>query len=349
MTNEEILSLDTVPAGIKRQMKAVQFLSYEQPLEVKNIPVPTPAKGEVVVSLQYAALNHLDLWIWKEDKLEKPVIPGSDGSGIVSKLAEGVQGDWLGKEVIINPSLFWGDNENVFSDDYQILGNPTNGTFAEYITIPFEYISEKPSHLSMKEAAALPLAALTAYRILFTKAKLKSTDKVLVTGIGGGAALYLLQMAVAAGATIYVTSSSDDKIDKAVKLGAKGGFNYKNPGWVQEAKTKAGGFDVIVDSAAGNGFAQLAEVANNGARIVIFGRTAGNINNLRPGLIYNKQLQIMGSVMGTPSEFSAMLKFYSDNQLKPVLDKEFLLPQIQQAAEYMAKGKHFGKIILKIE
>jgi NADPH:quinone reductase-like Zn-dependent oxidoreductase len=332
----------------KTTMKAIVFQSKGQPLQLKEIQQPVPGKGEVLIRLHYAALNHLDLWIWKEEILERPVIPGSDGSGIIADAGEGVDRDWLGKEVIINPSLYWGDNENVYSDQYEILGNPTNGTFAEYITIPVDYVYEKPLHLSLKQAAALPLAALTAYRALFTKARLKSGDKVLVTGIGGGAALFLLQMAAATGASVYVTSSSKEKMQKATQLGAKGAYNYKDENWVTIAKAEEGGFDVIMDSAGGNGFTQLAEAANAGARMVLFGRTAGNINNLRPGLIYNKQLQIMGTVMGTPTEFKAMLEFYSQHKLYPVLDKEFSLENIQEAADYMKTGHHFGKIILKI-
>jgi len=329
-------------------MKAVLFRSKDEPLQVIEVETPTPGEGEVLVSLKYAALNHLDLWIWKEQILERPVISGSDGSGLVSAVGNGVDNSWIGKEVIINPGLYWGNNEKTFSSAFQILGKPTNGTFAEYIVIPQEYIYEKPSHLSLREAAALPLAALTAYRALFTKAQIKSTDKILITGIGGGAALFLLQLAVAVGASVYVTSSSEEKIQKAIGLGAKGGFNYRTEEWVREAKEQAGGFDVIIDSAGGNGFAHLTEVANAGARIVLFGRTAGNINNLRPSLIFNKQLHIMGTMMGTQKEFKSMLELYQQHKLQPVIDKEFDLENITEAKNYMEKGFHIGKVIVKI-
>jgi D-arabinose 1-dehydrogenase-like Zn-dependent alcohol dehydrogenase len=193
------------------------------------------------------------------------------------------------------------------------------------------------------------MAALTAYRALFTKAQAIPLDKVLITGIGGGAALYLMQMAIAIGATVFVTSSSEEKINKAIQLGAKGGFNYKDQDWIKKAKQKAGGFDVIIDSAGGNGFASLTEVANAGARIVLFGRTAGNVNNLKPGIIYNKQLQIMGTVMGTSKEFAEMISFYQRHQLYPVIDEEFLLDEINDAFKYMDEGRHFGKVVFKIK
>ena len=329
-------------------MKAILFQTKDEGLQIANVQTPSPGEGEMLVRLRYAALNHLDLWIWKEQTLAKPVIPGSDGSGVVEAVGEGVHSGWIGKEVIINPSLYWGTNEKIYSEDYQILGNTTNGTFAEYIVIQQEYVFEKPSHLDLKEAAALPLAALTAYRALFTKAQLTPTDRVLITGIGGGAALYLLQMAVAIKAAVYVTSSSENKLKQAIKLGAKGGFIYKDEDWANKAKEKAGGFDVIVDSAGGNGFAQLTEVANPGARIVLFGRTAGNINNLAPKQVFNKQLQIMGTVMGTPKEFKAMLRFYEEHHLHPVLDTEFALEHIKDAEAHMNSGRHFGKILLSI-
>lgn len=330
-------------------MKAVIFQSKDQPLAIKEVDTPVPLAGEVLIQLHYASLNHLDVWIWKEQNLHAPVISGADGSGIIYAVGEGVSSALIGKEVIINPSLYWGPNENVYGENYQILGNPINGTFAEFITVGQEYVYEKPTHLSLKESAALPLAGLTAYRALFTKAQVSPLDNVLITGIGGGAALYLLQMAVATGASVYVTSSSDEKISRAIALGAKGGFNYRQEGWAEEAKFETNGFDVIIDSAGGNGFASLTEIANQGARIVLFGRTAGNINNLQPGTIYNKQLQIMGTVMGTPKEFAAMIRFYERYRLHPIIDKEFELEQIEEAYRYMDEGQQFGKVVLKIK
>ena len=330
-------------------MKALVFQSKDDPLKLSEVPKPVPGSNEVLVELKYAALNHLDLWIWNEQSLPQPAISGSDGSGIVVAVGTNVGANLNGKEVIINPSLYWGKNERMFGEDYQILGNPTNGTFAEAIVSPKEYVHEKPVHLSLKEAAALPMAALTAYRALFTKAQTTPLDKILITGIGGSAALYLLQMAVAIGAAVYVTSSSDEKIHKAVELGAKGGFNYKDQDWIENAKQEVGGFNVIIDSAGGNGFAALTEVANAAARIVLFGRTAGNINNLSPGIIYNKQLQIMGTVMGTSKEFAEMINLYQKYSLRPVIDKEFSLDDIMEASRYMDEGRQFGKVILKIK
>lgn len=330
-------------------MKAVIFQSNVQPLQIKEVDIPSPKQGEVLIQLYYASLNHLDLWILKEQSLPDPVILGSDGSGIVMAVGNNVRNDLVGKKVMINPSLYWGTNENMYGKNYQILGNPTNGTFAEYIVISQDYVYEIPNHLSLKEAAALPMAALTAYRALFSKAQATHTDKVLITGIGGGAALYLLQMTLAIGASVYITSSSDEKIKKAIELGAKGGINYKEQDWKEKLLQLAGGFDIIIDSAGGNNFAGLTEVANDAAKIILFGRTAGNINNLNPGIIYNKQLQIMGTVMGNSKEFGEMIAFYERHQLHPIVDKEFSLDEVMSALNYIDQAKHFGKVILKIK
>jgi zinc-binding alcohol dehydrogenase/oxidoreductase len=154
-------------------MKALVLHSEKEKLMIREMPAPVPGKDEVVIALKYAALNHLDIWIWKEQSPAEPVILGSDGSGVVHAIGDGVDRGLIGREVVINPALYWGPAQNVQSEDFQILGSPTNGTFAEFIVIRREYVYEKPKHLSLKEAAALPLAGLTAYRALFTKAGIK--------------------------------------------------------------------------------------------------------------------------------------------------------------------------------
>lgn len=330
-------------------MKAIFFSPENKTPQLSEREIPRPGKGESLIRLHYASLNHLDLWIWQEQSLPAPVVSGADGSGIVQAVGDGVPAGWIGKEVLINPSMYWGDDERTYGSNYRILGNRTNGTFAEYITVPQEYIHEKPAHLSLREAAALPMAALTAYRALFTKAQLQAGDKVLLTGIGGGVALFALQMAVAAGASAYITSSSNDKIEQGLSLGAKAGFNYNDAHWMETAKEVAGGFDVIIDSAGGNGFSALTEVANAAARIVLLGRTAGAINNLKPGIIFNKQLCIAGTVMGTPGEFAQMLRFFSHHQLRPVISAEFHLAQIKEAVAALKSGENFGKLLFKIQ
>jgi zinc-binding alcohol dehydrogenase/oxidoreductase len=333
-------------------MKAVLFKGKDYPLTVEEVKKPIPVKDQVLIKLKYAALNHRDLWLVKEQAQHFPngIILGSDGSGVIEDVGEDADPLLVGAEVVINPSLDWGANPIVQGDQFRILGLPDNGTFAEYIVISKKYIFEKPEHLSFEEAAAVPLSALTAYRALFSKARLRANEKVLITGVGGGAALWVLQFAVAYQARVYVTSGSGEKLAKAKSLGALAGFNYKDPEWASKAQKEAGGgFDIIIDSAGGDQFSKLIELALPGGRIVNFGRTAGNITDISTRLLYWKQLSIHGTTMGTRDEFLSMLDFLESRNIKPVMDKTLKLSEINEAFQRMENGNQFGKIILEIQ
>lgn len=331
-------------------MKAALFKGKDQPLTIEEVKKPKPIKDQVLIKMKYAALNHRDLWVMQEQAQHFPngIILGSDGSGVVDDVGEDADPLLVGAEVVINPSLDWGNNPIVQGDAFRILGFPDNGTFAEYMVISKKYIFEKPEHLSFEESAAVPLSALTAYRALFSKARLRAKEKVLITGIGGGAALWVLQFAVAYQARVFVTSGSDEKLKKAKDLGAIGGFNYKDPEWAAKAQKETGGFDIIIDSAGGDQFSKLIELALPGGRIVNFGRTAGNITDVPTRLLYWKQLSIHGSTMGTRDEFLSMIDFLESRKLKPVMDKTYPLKDIAQAFQRMEQGEHFGKIVLDI-
>lgn len=348
-------------------MKAILLAETHQPVQYIDTDEPTAGPGDVLVKLQAAALNHRDVFIQKGlyPGIKLPVILGSDGVGTVEDTGEGVDASWKRQSIIINPALNWGPNPNSYGADFQILGMPTNGTFAEYLRISIDSIHHKPNHLSIEQAAALPLAGLTAWRALMTRAGLHRTndsverpEKVLITGIGGGAALFALQFAVAAGAEVWVTSGSDKKIEKARELGATGGVNYRQADWHKAllAQTGTGNttggnrgyFDVIIDSAGGPGFAKLIDVAAPGGRIAFFGSTTGNITDIIPPKVFFKQLSIFGSTMGTASEFTAMLSFVSDHQIVPVIDTVMPLADTQEAMHKMDEGSQLGKIVLSI-
>lgn len=331
-------------------MKAAVFRGKDFPLTVEEFKTPRPVKDQVLVRLKYAALNHRDLWLLQEQAQSAAggIVLGSDGSGVVEATGDDADPALVGQEVVINPSLDWGDNPVVQGDAFRILGFPDHGTFAEYLVVPRKYIFDKPDHLSFAESAATPLSGLTAYRALFTKARLRSNEKVLITGIGGGAALWALQFAVAYQARVYVTSGSEEKLSRAVALGASGGFNYKDPAWAEKAKKEAGGFDIIIDSAGGSDFNRYIELAVPGGRIVNFGRTAGNITDISTRLLYWKQISILGTTMGTRDEFLSMLHFLESRKIKPIIDKTFGLSDISSAFERMKEGGHFGKILIDI-
>ncbi|MCU0338873.1 MAG: zinc-binding dehydrogenase [Spirosomaceae bacterium] len=336
-------------------MQAAFIETIHTPAVVKEIETPQAGAGEVVVQLHAAALNHRDVWIQKGlyPGMKLPTLIGSDGAGVVTSIGAGVSSDWVGQAVVINPSLGWGDDPRFYGKSFRVLGMPDAGTLAEYIKIEARYLCPKPAHLSFEEAAALPLAGLTGWRALVSRASVRAGERVLVTGAGGGVALFVVQFAVALGAEVWVTSGSDDKIEKAVALGAKGGVNYKNADWAKNLITATGGdrsgyFDVVIDSAGGPNFAKLIDVAAPGGRICFYGGTTGNITDIVPGKVFFKQLNIMGSTMGTEGEFADMVQFVNTHQLRPVVDSSFALSDIEAALRYMDEGTQFGKIVLKI-
>jgi NADPH:quinone reductase-like Zn-dependent oxidoreductase len=331
-------------------MRAAFLKEKGHPLEILEIKKPKPIKDQVLVRLHAAALNHRDIWIQQENTPPPDgVILGSDGSGVIEDVGEDADPLLIGMEVIINPSLNWGDNTVVQGDSFKILGVPDHGTFSDYITISKKQVFEKPEQFSHAEAAAIPLSGLTAYRALFSKARLRAKEKVLITGVGGGTALWAMQFAVAYQARVYVTSGSEEKIDKAKALGALGGFNYKDAGWFAQAQKEAGGFDIIIDAAGGPDFPKLLDLALPGGRIVNFGRTAGNLGEINTRNFFSRQLSIFGTTMGTRDEFLSMLDLLESRNIKPVIDEIFPLEQAEDAMRKMERGTQFGKIVLKIK
>jgi NADPH:quinone reductase-like Zn-dependent oxidoreductase len=328
-------------------MIAVQLQGPHQ-MVVGEVADPVPAAGEVVVELRAAALNHRDVWIKSGQYagLKWPCIPGSDGAGVVVAAAPGVEPEWLGREVILNPAFFWGDDERAQGAQFQILGLPRAGTLAGRIAVPAGQLAVRPAHLSWEEAAALPLAGLTAYRALFTRARLRAGERVLVTGIGGGVAASALQFAVAAGAEVWVTSGSAAKVTRAEALGARGGFLYTEAGWPEAALARAGAFDVVVDSAGGDGFARLADVLAPGGRLVFFGATRGDAV-LPVRKVFWKQLSLLGSTMGSPADWRGLLALVERHRLRPQVGEVHPLAAAAEAFARMEAGAQCGKIVLR--
>lgn len=336
-------------------MKAVVLHELEGPesLSYEDVQDPEPGSGEIVVRLRNAALNRRDVFVTqgmypgaKPDAL--PIILGSDGSGEVAAKGDGAEGPDEGTEVVINPALYWGDNPKVPGKEYRILGLPDDGTYAQFVKVPADHVYPKPSHLSHEEAAAIPLAALTAYRALFTRGQLQEGETVLVPGIGGGVATFVVQMASAAGATVFVTSGSDEKIEHAKELGAEGGVNYNSEDWSKELKSMTGGVDLSIDSIGGEVFNALIQLAKPGSRIVIFGSTAGPAQKAMTISIALKNLDVFGTAMGNAQEFGDMLSFYEEHELHPVINETFSLEEATAAQQHMEEGKGIGKIVLDI-
>jgi len=321
-------------------MIAAILPGLELPLELKEVPIPLKTDNRELIRLRASALNKRDYWITlgKYPALTFPLIPGSDGVGLLD-----------GREVIINPGIGWGDNPNRFKEEFRILGTPDQGTLAEWISVPVENIFDKPPHLSWTEAAALPVCGVTAYRAMFTRGKATPVDRMLIAGIGGGVASMALLFGVALGMEVWVNSSSDQKINLAIQHGAAGGINYSDRNWAKEIVEKANGrFDLVIDGAGGNGFANFVQIMNPGGRIVIYGGTNGEINGLSPQRIFWKQLDILGSTMGSPEDFKNMIGFVNQYKIRPIVSHVFSLRDINDAMAIIAKGEQFGKICIEI-
>ncbi|MCK6621784.1 MAG: zinc-binding dehydrogenase [Calditrichia bacterium] len=319
-------------------------------LQIREAPYPEPQPGEAVVRIRAAALNRRDVWITqgRYPNVRVPLILGSDGAGIVEQVGEGVDPKWLGQAVIINPALDWGNDPRVQQSGFRILGVPDDGTQAEYVRVPARNLWSRPEYLTFEEAAALPLGGLTGYRALFTRGQLAAGETVLITGVGGGVAALMLQMALAAGAAALVTSASDDKIQRAVQAGAKGGANYRTEGWEQEILRLAGdtGVDLIIDSAGGEGFDKLIEIVKPGGRIVLFGITAGRFSRISLNKVYWRQISILGTTMGSEADFAQMVQFFQTQHIKPAIDGVYPFSRFREAYQRMMQGEQFGKIVL---
>ena len=321
-------------------MKAIILGAVNTPLNITELPMPEAKEGEKRIRIRYAALNHRDVWISKGQyaAIVTPVVPGSDGCGP----------DGEGNVVIINPGLHFGDDPRAQSAGFAIVGMPGQGTLAEYVTVPAGKVYPKPAHLTMEQAAAIPLAGLTAYRALFVRGGYRPGDRVLVTGIGGGVALFAMQFALACGSEVWVTSSSDEKIARATAMGAKGGANYRNDDWHKAWAAQKLGFDVVVDGAAGPGFSKLLSLCNPGARVAVYGGTAGKIDGISPQLLFWKQITVAGSTMGSDQDFDDMLALVNEKRIVPVVSRVFEMEQAQEAFDYMGDGRQFGKPVIRI-
>src|ERR671915_601836 len=334
-------------AMVLHELGGPDQLSYE------DVPEREPGPGETVVRLRAAALNRRDVFVTygqypgaRPEAL--PVILGSDGSGEVVARGEGAGGPDEGSEVVINPALYWGDDPRKPGKEYRILGLPDDGTFAEFVKVPAESVFPKPSHLSHEEAAAMPLGALTAYRALVTRGEVREGETVVVPGIGSGVATFVVQMAAALGARVFVTSGDDEKIEKAKEFGAEGGVNYNSEDWSRELKAMTGGVDLSVDHVGGEAFDAMVSLAKPGSRIVVFGATAGPAPKVTTIRISLKNLDVLGTAMGTNEEFGAMLDLYAEHGLKPVINETFQLEETAAALKHMEEGKGIGKIVLRI-
>jgi NADPH:quinone reductase-like Zn-dependent oxidoreductase len=303
-------------------------------LRYEDAPDPVPGDGDVLVELRAASLNHLDVWMRKGlPSVPKPRILGADGAGVIAGTDE---------RVVINPGIL----EN---GKMHIIGETRDGTHAELIAVPRDYVHPIPDNLSFEEAAAFPLVFETAYRMLVPRARVQPGEWVLVWGVGGGVATATLSLAKALGARVVVTSSSDEKLERARELGADAGVNHATEDVAAVVKElTGGGADVVVDDVGEATWRRTLDAARPEGRVVVCGATTGPNPPAALHRIWWKQLSILGSTMGTPEDFRGAYDLIAAGKAPVVVDSVFPLTEARAAHERLERGEQLGKIVLTI-
>ncbi|QDY45554.1 zinc-binding dehydrogenase [Planococcus glaciei] len=326
-------------------MKAFVIESGE--LKVRDVEEPQAKAGEVVIALKTAGINRRDLGLPKRyGNRPDALIIGSDGAGVIEAIGDKVSGFSVGDEVIINPALRWYDNSDAPPAEFDILGMPDHGTFAEKIALSAEQVEKKPAHLTWEEAGSLALAGLTGYRALFTKGEVKEGVTLFIPGAGSGVATYLIQFAKNAGARVIVSSRSEEKREHALELGADRAISTDSD-WPQELADET--VDLVIDSVGAATFNRSLEVLKKGGRIVIFGATTDDNVDFNLRSFFYGQYQLFGSTMGSREELRAMLAHMEEHGTHPVVDRVFELEDAQEAFDHLGGGKQFGKVVLRIK
>ena len=314
----------------------------------KEVEQPAFTVGQVLVQLKAAALNRRDQWIreGKSPGIKSGSILGSDGAGEVVAVGSKADKQWLGESVIINPNINWGGNPQVQSRDYQILGMPSNGTLAHFVTVGVDRLVKKPDHLSYVQAAALPLAGLTAYRALHNYIKIDPGVRVFISGFGGGVAQFVFLFARALQLDVFVSSGNDANLQNAESLGAIKGFNYNHKEWVKDLIAHTKGVDLIIDSAGGNQFNQLIKALKPGGKIVFYGATNGLPEQIDLFNLFWKQCSIQGTSMGNDREFIQMVELVVKHKIEPMIGSVRPFEEVLIAMDEMKSGRLFGKSVL---
>ena len=344
-------------------MKAAFFRTHGGPevMEYGDLPAPQPGAGEVLVQIKAAAMNRVDKWVrdgWPGLKLELPHIPGSDGAGVVAEVGPGrPPGSPLqpGDRVVINTSVgcgtcdFCAAGQDNLCSQWQLLGETTRGTDAEFVAVPERQLLRLPDDFPFEQAAAAALVFQTAWHSLVTRGQLRAGETVLVVGAGGGVNTASIQIAKLAGCTVYVVGSDAAKCARAEALGADVTIDRSQDDWGRKVYqlTNKRGVDVVVDNVGAATMMTSLRCARKGGRILTVGNTAGPKFELDNRYLFGKHLSLIGSTMSTRADFAAVMGLVFAGKLKPVIDAAFPLSDIRAAHERMEQGEVFGKIVLR--
>ena len=341
-------------------MKAVYFRQHGGEIEYGDLPAPEPAAGEVLVRIEAAALNRVDLFTWQGWPgldLEMPHISGADGAGKIVGLGDAVTRFAIGDRVVVNPNLTCGEceyciaGEDNLCREWRLIGEHTSGTFRELLAVPVRSVIKMPDGFSAAIAAAGALVYLTAWHSLITRGGLRAGESVLVIGASGGVNTASIQIAKLAGATVLVVGSNPEKLAVADKAGADILIDRsQDEAWSKTAYLAEGrrGVDVVVDNVGAATIPLSLRAARKGGRILTVGNTSGPKFELENRLMFGKHLSLIGSTMGTQGDFQTVMGLIFDERLKPVLDRQFPLEQAAKAFERMQAGEQQGKIVISI-
>jgi NADPH:quinone reductase-like Zn-dependent oxidoreductase len=346
------------PSGTMRALTMTGFGGPER-LEVREVPHPgPPGPGEVLVRIRAGALNRIDLFVLRglpKARYAFPHVVGSDGAGLVEAVGEGVTDVHPGDRVMINPGLSCRRcpaclaGEQPYCREFRILGEHVEGTLAEYVRVPAANVARVPDTMDWPRAAAFPLATLTAWRMLVTRARLRAGETVLIWGIGGGVSQAALQIAGLAGARVIVTSSSPARLEVARGLGADHLLNHTTADVAREVRTLTGvGADVVVDSVGQETWEASLRALRPGGRLVTCGATTGPMVSLDIRRLFWFQWEILGSTMGTQGEFREVVALAGRGRLLPVIDSVVPLAEGRTAFARMGDGAHIGKLVIEV-
>ena len=339
-------------------MRAARFHTHGGPevLRIEDVPTPRPAPGEVLVRVRAAALNHLDLWVRRGLPIETtmPHIGGSDVAGEVEEVGEGVDPARVGERVVLNPSLACGRcrecarGEESMCRHYRILGEHTDGGFAEYVAAGADRAYRLPDDLAFEDAAAVPISCMTAWRALVTRAALQPGEDVLVIGASGGTALAAVQIAALMGARVFAVTSGAEKAARLKELGADTVYDRAAGDWAAalQRDTEKRGVDVVVENVGAATWQGSLRSLARGGRLVTYGATTGPKVEIDLRALFWKQVQLIGTTMASRAEFEALLRVVFSGRLRPVVDSVMPLDSIRKAHERLESGEHLGKIVL---
>lgn len=343
-------------------MKAAYITGHggNEVVQVGQCEKPAAAPGQVVVCMHAATLNRVDLYMRDSGAgitHHLPQILGLDGAGTVESVDADEPLLRPGQDVVLHPGIGCGRCEFCQRGDtalcvrIQFLGEHRDGTFAQWVGLPAAQVLPKPAHLNFAEAAALGVNHLTAWRMLFSKARLQPWETVLVFGIGGGVSLAALQLAKAIGARVIVTSRDDAKLERARELGADHAVNGKTQDVAREVMALTGGrgVDVVFENTGAATWPSALKSLVRGGRLVTCGATTGDQPGADLRRLFVRQLQVFGSSLGSLGEFRDLLGFVERTGLRPVIDSEYLLDDVHAALDRLESGAQFGKVVLRID